>query len=109
MSNAILTEEATLTERYQSTVPASVRKALNLHKGEKIRYTIEDDGRVVLSRVDVFEEDPALGKFLHFLANDISHDPQRLRLFSNSLLNRIQTLVDDVDIDIGAALDPQDD
>ena len=36
--------ESTLTDRYQTTVPESVRNALKLSKRDKIRYTIRLSG-----------------------------------------------------------------
>ena len=35
MANALLVSESTLTDRYQTTVPDAVRKALHLNKREK--------------------------------------------------------------------------
>lgn len=37
---ASLEVESTLTERYQTTVPETVRRALKLGKGDKVRYTL---------------------------------------------------------------------
>ena len=42
--------ESTLTDRYQTTVPETVRRALRLGKRDKIHYTIRPDGEVVLTR-----------------------------------------------------------
>ncbi len=67
--------ESTLTDRYQTTVPAPVRKALGLNKRDKISYTIEPDGKVVMSRAEQQESDPILGKFLNFLARDMEKIP----------------------------------
>lgn len=55
--------ESTLTDRYQTTVPEPVRKALGLNKRDKICYTIQPDGQVVISRADQTESDPILGGF----------------------------------------------
>lgn len=77
MANSLLITESTLTDRYQTTVPDAVRKALHLGKREKIRYTIQPDGNVLMSRADQDEPDPALNSFLNFLANDIRTNPQR--------------------------------
>lgn len=33
--------ESTLTDRYQTTIPEPIRKALGLNKRDKIRYTIQ--------------------------------------------------------------------
>ena len=48
----ILYAASTLTERYQNTVPAVVRKALHLKKGDQVRYAVSDIGEVKLSRAD---------------------------------------------------------
>ncbi len=107
MSSTLLVTESTLTDRYQTTVPDSVRKALRLQKREKIRYTIQSDGNVLLSRADHGEEDPALGHFLNFLANDIKHNPQHVQALSPELVTRIQSLVADVEVDLDAPLDDE--
>ena len=63
---AILEAESTLTERYQTTVPESVRRALRLGKRDKIRFTIRPDGDVVLTRALQTEgEDPVMGLARH--------------------------------------------
>ena len=108
METALLTTESTLTDRYQTTVPDAVRKALNLNKREKIRYTIRPDGDVLLSRADKNEPDPVLGSFLTFLANDIQNNPQRLQAATPELASRIHTLVGDLDVDMDAPLDDED-
>ncbi|TAL82637.1 MAG: hypothetical protein EPN62_04060 [Candidimonas sp.] len=41
---AILEVESTLTDRYQTTVPETVRRALGLDKRDKIHYTIRPHG-----------------------------------------------------------------
>ena len=110
MANTLLVSESTLTDRYETTVPNAVRKALRLNKREKIRYTIQPDGSVLLSRADQDETDLALGSFLTFLANDIQQNPQRLKAVTPELISRIQDLVGniDIDIDIDAPLDEKD-
>ena len=50
---AILEVESTLTDRYQTTVPETVRRALSLGKRDKIHYTIRSSGEVVLTRAEV--------------------------------------------------------
>ena len=39
--------ESTLTDRYQTTVPETVRRALKLSKRDKIHYAISPEGKVV--------------------------------------------------------------
>ena len=108
MANTALVTESTLTDRYQTTVPDIVRKALHLSKREKIRYTIQPDGNVLLSRADQEESDPALGSFLTFLANDIQQNPQHLKAVTPELVSRIQNLVGDLDVNLDAPLDDED-
>lgn len=98
--------ETTLTDRYQTTVPAPVRQALGLRKGDKICYRILSDNQVVISRVSPPEEDPLLGKFLDFLAADIESHPHHVQAMGADLADRIQSLVADIDVDLDAPLDP---
>lgn len=106
---AILEAESTLTERYQTTVPETVRRALRLGKRDKIRFTIRPDGDVVLTRAVVpTSEDPVMGRFLNFLANDIANNPERLATVDAGLVQRIQLLVGDLHVDIDAALSAED-
>ena len=99
--------ESTLTDRYQTTVPESVRKALRLKKRDKIQYTIEPNGQVTMSRVEP-EEDPVLGQFLDFLAQDMGKNPQHIKAIGTDLLQRTQSLVKDVEFDIDAPLSDED-
>lgn len=46
----ILQVESTLTDRHRTTVPESVRGALRLDQLDKLVYTIQPDGEVVLRR-----------------------------------------------------------
>ena len=106
---AILEAESTLTERYQTTVPEPVRRALRLGKRDKIHFTIRPDGDVVLTRAVVpTSEDPVMGRFLNFLAHDIANHPERLAAVDAGLVQRIQLLVGDVHVDIDAALSAED-
>ena len=73
---ATLEAESTLTDRYQTTVPETVRRALRLHKRDKIQYVIRPSGEVILTRAsDPEVDDPVLGQFLGFLAHDIAPTP----------------------------------
>ena len=106
---AILEAESTLTERYQTTVPETVRRALRLGKRDKIHFTIRPDGDVVLTRAVVpTSEDPVMGRFLNFLVNDIANNPERLATVDAGLVQRIQLLVGDLHVDIDAALSAED-
>jgi antitoxin PrlF len=100
--------ESTLTDRYQTTIPDPIRKALGLNKRDKICYTIESDGRVVISRADQTESDPIIGQFLNFLAQDIEKNPQHVKFLSTALVNRVQALVADIEIDLDVILTDED-
>lgn len=102
---ATLEVESTLTDRYQTTVPETVRRVLKLGKRDKIRYTIRQNGEVVLTRATATEDDdPVLGQFLSFLAQDIANHPERLRAVDADLAQRIQSLVGGIEVDLDASL-----
>ena len=102
---ATLEVESTLTDRYQTTVPETVRRALRLGKRDKIHYTIRPGGEVVLTRAESSEgDDPVLGQFLGFLAPDIASHPERLRAVDAGLVQRLQSLVGGLEVDLDAAL-----
>jgi antitoxin PrlF len=107
--SANLEVESTLTDRFQTTVPETVRRALRLGKRDKIHYSIRPSGEVVMSRSDnTGEADPALGAFLNFLANDMSQNPERLQAVDQGLVQHLQSLTAHVDVDLEAALPAED-
>lgn len=106
---ATLEVESTLTDRYQTTVPETVRRALKLTKRDKIHYTIRPDGEVVLSRAEAIDEnDPVLMSFLAFLARDIATNPERLQTIAPALIQRIHLLVDGIEVNLDAVLSADD-
>lgn len=101
--------ESTLTDRYQTTVPETVRRALKLGKRDKIHYTIRPSGEVVLTRVETRDgDDPVLAQFLDFLAADITRHPERLQSLDAGLVHQLRSLVGGVDIDLDAPLSEDD-
>lgn len=105
---ALIAAESTLTDRYQTTVPDAVRRALNLGKRDKLRYTVQPDGKVLLTRADDADTDPALDVFLGFLAKDITEHPERLQALDRALVQRVQALTADVTIDLDTPLSADD-
>lgn len=105
---ATLEVESTLTDRYQTTVPQTVRRALRLGKRDKLHYTIRPGGEVVLRRAEVTDDDPVLGQFLGFLARDIASHPERLQTIDANLARRIDSLVGHIEVDLDAALSEDD-
>ncbi|MEM5287288.1 type II toxin-antitoxin system PrlF family antitoxin [Paraburkholderia sabiae] len=105
----VIEAESSLTDRYQTTVPETVRRALKLTKRDRIHYKVKSTGEVVMERaVPDSEEDPAFGPFLDFLARDIEQHPRDIRSFSPDFLQRVQSLTKDVEIDLDAELSPDD-
>jgi len=102
----ILQAASTLTDRYQTTIPEPVRELLHLSKRDKITYTIEDNGKVLISRA--IEDDPVLGNFLVFIANDLKNNPSHIRSLSPALMERAQNLVSGIDVDLDTPLDDKD-
>ena len=98
--------ESALTDRYQTTVPKPVRRALGLRKRDRIRYAFRSNGEVVLQRVspDPGEEDPALAPFLALLEQDIASHPDRLQPIGADLVQRLQDLVGAIEVDLDEAL-----
>jgi antitoxin PrlF len=106
---ATMQVESTLTDRYQTTVPETVRRALRLGKRDKIHYTIRPDGEVVLTRAAAGEgNDPALAPFLGLLARNLAEHPERLQAMDAGLVQRIQALVGGVAVDLDAPLSADD-
>lgn len=104
MAQVALVTESKLTDRFQTTVPSSVRQALHLGKKDRIKYTIQADGNVLMSRAELTESDPILGDFLSFLANDMQQSPENLQPLSANMCKRVEVLVEGVDIDLAAPL-----
>jgi antitoxin PrlF len=98
--------ESTLTDRYQTTVPDSVRKALGLSKRDKIRYTIQPDGTVLMARAE--ERDPVVEEFLDFLAKDLEKNPDRIQTISSELVSHVRSLISTVEIDLDSPLPDED-
>lgn len=57
-----------------------------------------------MSKVDQQENDPTLGKFLSFLAQDIEKNPAHIHPITSDLFNRAQSLVAGIDVDLNAPL-----
>ncbi len=108
MARDLIQAESTLTDRYQTTIPDSVRKALGLNKRDKIHYAIQPNGQVLISKADQLEDDPVLGKFLNFIAEDIRKNPTHIQAISSDMVNRVQSLVRDVEFDLNAPLSDED-
>ncbi|MEL6352945.1 MAG: type II toxin-antitoxin system PrlF family antitoxin [Cyanobacteria bacterium J06627_28] len=109
MSSSVLKAESTLTDRYQTTIPQNVRKALNLSKRDKISYTLRADGVVIISRVEPEDEaDAVMSKFLAFLDNDIAENPQTIKPLTSDVRAQTSSLLEGVEYNIGGPLIDED-
>lgn len=106
---ATMQVESTLTDRYQTTVPETVRRALRLGKRDKINYAIRPDGQVVLTRAAASAgDDPGLAPFLGFLARDLAEHPERIQAVDAGLAQHIQALIGNVEVDLDGPLSADD-
>ncbi|MDO7084471.1 type II toxin-antitoxin system PrlF family antitoxin [Pseudocolwellia sp. AS88] len=103
-----LETESTLTDRFQTTVPSVVRQALHLEKKDKIKFTVQPNGSVLLTRVEASEEDPVVESFLSFIADDMREHPEKLQPLTASMRERIESLTADVTLDLDTPLLDED-
>jgi len=104
----ILEIPATITARGQTTVPAAIRKMLGLGKGGRIVFRALADGTVVIAKKDDVDQDPVIGTFLSFLAQDMTKEPRRIRPVRRDMVDRGKALVAGVDVELDSALPDED-
>ena len=76
-----------------------------LGKRDKVHYSILDNGNVLLSRGQQADsDDPVLGHFLNFLSQDLAAHPERLQALDSAWINRLQSLVGNVQFDLDTPL-----
>jgi antitoxin PrlF len=98
-----LQEISTITAKGQTTVPKAVRQALGVDYGGRIAFRVSN-GSVTVSRAGT-DEDPAIEKFLGFLARDIELRPEKLQALSPALVARIMSLTKGVAVNLNDAID----
>lgn len=103
----LLVVESTITSGGQTTIPSSIRKALQLGAGDKIRFALRRDNTVVISRGDD-REAPVVSEFLAFLEADVRANPGNVRPVPQVLLTRARSLTQGVTVEVNAPLDPHD-
>ena len=64
MSNALFMPTSTLTRKGQTTIPKKIREHLGIGSGDRLEYTVDVDGRVILtpSTADISELDGLLAR-----------------------------------------------
>ncbi len=96
---------ATITGRGQTTVPAAIRKMLNLGSRGRVVFRAMADGTVVIARQEKAgsDSDPVIAKFLAFLEKDMEKRPQRIRTVPQNLVKRAKALVEGVEVTLNTA------
>ena len=95
-----------VTAKAQTTLPSGVRRALAVRPGDSLRYRIEGHRAIIeKATTDAEIADPALGAFLSFLAEELTHHPERVRGIPRALLRRARTLARDIPIDHDAPIE----
>ncbi|MDN3561345.1 type II toxin-antitoxin system PrlF family antitoxin [Vreelandella neptunia] len=103
-------EYSTLTDRYQTTIPASIRQALKLKRRDRIHYALRSNGEVVLSRaIDEAKHDPVLVNFLNFLERDLLVHPESIRPVTAGSFVEVECLIAGIEVDLEEVLEENDD
>lgn len=101
---SLVEAESTLTDKYQTTVPVAVRKALGLSKRDRLLFTVLPNGDITLKKSNTFEEDPSINAFLEFLERDMIQNPQKLTALSKSRVAQWRKLTRGVQINLDEPL-----
>ena len=100
-------DESIMTDRYQNqtTVPRSVRQALQLQGCDRIHYTIRANGEVDLTLAeDDLHQDPVITRFLGFLESDMQAKPGNIRALTANTFTEAENLTAGVEVDLDACL-----
>ncbi|MBB6116810.1 MULTISPECIES: type II toxin-antitoxin system PrlF family antitoxin [Rahnella] len=103
-----LEAESKVTRRFQTTIPAAIRKALNLSGNDRIQYKILPDGQVVISRQLEEPEDPVINAFLDFVATDMLNHPENMQPVTLSVHEKMSVLTTGVAVDLESPLSDDD-
>jgi antitoxin PrlF len=103
--------EAAVTDRGQTTIPAAIRKLLQVDRRSSVVFRVTEDGSVMLTAkpASADEADPVVTSFLTFLEADMTKHPDRLRPVTAEWLHELQDLVVGVEVDLDAPLPEEPD
>lgn len=101
----LIEEVSTITTKGQTTVPKAVRQALGVGSGDRIAFRIDEHGAVSVHRAEAERDDPAIDRFLAFLAEDIERRPEALTALSPELVRRIEDLTKGIAVDLDAPIE----
>ena len=96
-----------LTGQSQTTLPAAVRRLLQLEPGDKLGYLVEGDKVLLVNATREAEEetDPVIESFLPFLARDLETHADALEAVPAWLLTRARDLLERGAIDHNRPID----
>jgi antitoxin PrlF len=100
----VLEEISTITTKGQTTVPKAVRQVLGVDCGGEIAFRVED-GKVTVHAVEAEHEDPAVGRFLAFLAKDIKERPEAVKPLSREFAARMASAAKGRRVDVEAPIE----
>ena len=89
MTTVLVEKKAKITAQGQITVPAPIREQLGVEPGDHVTFSVDSAGGVTVRRA---EDDPAIGAFLAFLAEDIRMNPAGVRPITASLERRLRRI-----------------
>lgn len=55
---------ASVTSKHQISIPAEVRRSLNLHKGDRLSFELAEDGACIVRKVTLRKSDGAARPYL---------------------------------------------
>ena len=100
--------KSTLTDRFQTTIPAFVRNELGLEKRDLIEFLKADDGYIVLRKAKPETADsefsPELLAWLDFIARDHDRHPEQLKPFTREIKDRAYAIAPDLEVDLDKPL-----
>ena len=96
---SVLERKSKITGKGQTTVPKFVRDALGVGAGGMITFRVDEQHRVSIHRAEDDGDDPVVGAFLSFLAEDMQKRPEAISALTPALAERIAALIEGVEVD----------
>ena len=101
-----IADHSTLTDRYQTTVPASIRRALKLKRRDRIHYSVRSNGEVVFSRAsNETKHGPVMVNFLNFLERDLLVYPESICPVTAGSFVEVECLIAGMEADLEEVLE----
>lgn len=100
--------QSTLTDRYQTTIPTSVRKELGLGKRDLIEFVQAEDGSILLRRAvpeEPVEFPEELIAWIQLLDKDQQQNPGQFQVLDEEFFATAKAIVGDLEVDLNQDLD----